>query len=288
MMHPLSPTRGCCTADPLADALRLQPHTDEPYAQLFAPRYREASVSAAYGSSSTLAQPLPAPRTATEPAGDALFQGFVLLLGVAFVLLIYHNLSDVRTLLNHLFRDHTSDKRSFQEPSGSRYTRLLRTAAAIGLLFLGIFAVKYSAPYLDALPLERIPFATLLLLSVAVSIAALLVAGCQWLALWTIGALTLTQPMLSQLRELRLRYFASAVVLVAPTLMLHVLMPEGQGFFWLVLTVIGLVVTLFLYLRETLTLFLAKKVSFIHWFLYLCTVEALPVALLWQLLSRSV
>ena len=44
--------------------------------------------------------------------------------------------------------------------------------------------------------------------------------------------------------------------------------------------------TAFLYLKESLNLFISKKISILHWFLYLCTVEIFPVSLLWLSLVR--
>lgn len=278
--------RDFCTVSPLEDAIRLQPRSDTDAAKLFAPRYRDASARELYGSEAILVRPQQPAASEPLPTDNALFQGFLLLVGVAFVLLVYHNIADVRTLLNHTFRDPASDKRSFQEPSGSRYTRLLRTTTAIGFLFIGILAVRCSQPYAGLLPAAHFSFAATLLLCIAVALAGGVVAGVQALVLRAVGAITLTQSMLTQLRQLRMRYFAAAVVLVAAPVMLYVLTPAEEGFLWFVLMIIGLVVTLFLYLRETLTLFLAKKVSFVHWFLYLCCVELFPVSLLWQLAVR--
>lgn len=47
-----------------------------------------------------------------------------------------------------------------------------------------------------------------------------------------------------------------------------------------------MIVTAILYLREVLNLFISKKVSILHWILYLCIVEVFPVSLLWLLVAR--
>ncbi len=248
--------------------------------------YTEVFASTVYGQQSTLVRPphgTPNERPLTD---NALFQGFFLLLAVVYILLIYHNLPDIRTLLNRIFRNPHSDNRHSQESGSSRYARFMRTIAAIGILFIGILAVKYGQPLVADLPAGRFSFATAALLSLAVSALFLLVIGYQWSLLRLVGALTLTQPLITQLRQLRKLYFSGAVVVVTPALLLFTLCPQPACLLWFGLIVIELAVTLFLYLRETLTLFLSKKVSIIHWILYLCSVELFPVSLLWQLAVR--
>ena len=58
--------------------------------------------------------------------------------------------------------------------------------------------------------------------------------------------------------------------------------------------VVGFIITFFvaaivalgLFFRESIKLFISKKVSILHWILYLCTVEILPFRLLWQAVIR--
>ncbi len=274
------PFRVYCTPDSLRAIERsaLARRSSTPYTEVFA--------STVYGPQSTLVRPpheAPDERPLTD---NALFQGFFLLLAVLYVLLIYHNLPDIRTLLNRIFRNPRSDNRHSQEPEGSRSARFMRTIAITGILFIGAIAVKYGQTLAADLPFADFPFATATLLSLAVSALLLLVIGYQWSLLRLVGALTLTQPLITQLRQLRKLYFSGAVVIVTPALLLFTLCPQSTGLFWFGLIVIELAVTLFLYVRETLNLFLSKKISIIHWILYLCSVELFPVSLLWQLAVR--
>lgn len=271
-----------CTASPREDLLRQLTLHPEPGV-----RYRDASAAAVYGphaSTGTLRPAAPAEAPLTD---NALFQGIVLLVGVAYVLLVYHNLADFRTLLNQVFRDPASDKHTFQEPTGSNYLRFLRTSVGLGLLLTGLCAVKWCQPATAELLFGRFPVVAAPMLCLTVAAVGGAVFGFQWLLLRTVGILTLTEPLLAQLRQLRKRYFSAAVLLVMPAMLLYLLAPQRSATLWFVLIIIGLAIMLFLYLKEALTLFLAKKVSFVHWFLYLCTVELFPVSLLWQLALRG-
>lgn len=281
------PFRVYCTPDSLRaierSALAHRSHVLQQTQQETPSPYTEVFASTVYGPQSILVR-LPHSDPHERPMTDnALFQGFFLLLAVIYILLIYHNLPDIRTLLSRIFHNPHSDNHHFQESGGSRYARFMRTIATIGTLFIGIFAVKYGQPLVADFPAGRFSFATAALLSLAVSALFLLVIGYQWSLLRLVGALTLTQPLITQLRQLRKLYFSGAVVIVTPALLLFTLCPQHTGLLWFGLIVIELLVTLFLYLRETLTLFLSKKVSILHWILYLCTVELFPVSLLWQL-----
>lgn len=250
--------------------------------------YRDTTARAVYGEQSTLVRTygdLPNDRPLTN---DALFQGFVLLLGTTYILLIYNNIIDVRTLLNRVFRDHAShsEERRFDDPSSGRYVRFMHTMAVIGMLFIGVSVVKYGQPLIGLLPFDSAPVVAVLASGLTVSALFLLVAGYQWALLRAVGALTLTQPLIAQLRQLRTLYFSAVTVLAAPTLLLLALCPPHTGKLWFALIVIELSVTLFLYIKETLLLFLSKKVSILHWILYLCSVELFPVSLLWLLAVR--
>ena len=111
--------------------------------------------------------------------------------------------------------------------------------------------------------------------------------GCgHGLATRLIGALTLSQPFTAQIVLLKRTYFALAVIVSSPALLLFALCPPGRGGVWFTVIVAELTVTALLYFRETLNLFLSKKVSILHWFLYLCTVEIFPISLLWLLAVR--
>ena len=92
------------------------------------------------------------------------------------------------------------------------------------------------------------------------------------------GAVTLSQPFVSQLMLLKRTYFTLGVIVTVPALLLFALCPRGTGDVWFCIIVIELLATVFLYLRETLNLFLSKKISILHWILYLCTIEIAPVA----------
>ena len=210
----------------------------------------------------------------------------VLLLAATYAMLLYRNLGDVRTLLGRISRDAATGKRFSEDPGGSGYSRFLNIATAIGLLFLGVAAVKYGDTLMPGRLAASIPQGAALIFSLLVSLASLGVAAYQTIAVRLAGALTLSQPFIAQLMLLKRTCFALGMILISPPLLLFALCPQGTGGVWFCIIAVELAAAAVLYLKETLNLFLSKKVSILHWFLYLCTVEVFPVSLLWLLAVR--
>ena len=280
---------------PGPDTLRTETASGESGSTLFpfaatgaAPsEWRDTTSAAIFGAQSTLAEParipLAPPPSLTE---NAVFQSFVLLLAATYAMLLYRNLGDVRTLLGRISRDTATGERLSEDPGGSGYSRFLNIATAIGLLFLGVAAVKYGDTLMPGRLAEAIPQGAVLILSLLASLAALGVAAYQAIAVRLAGTLTLSQPFIAQLMLLKRTYFALGVVLISPPLLLFALCPQGTGGVWFCIVAIELTAAAVLYLKETLNLFLSKKVSILHWFLYLCIVEVFPISLLWLLEVR--
>lgn len=217
---------------------------------------------------------------------NAVFQSFVLLLAAMYALLLYRNIGDIRMLFGNLSRESSSRQRLTEDPGNSGFTRFLHIVAAIGMLFLGIVAVKYGDMLLPHLISRSLPHGAVIALSLLATLACTLIVLLQALLLRTIGALTVSQPFISRLLLLRRSWFALTVLLTAPVLLLFALCPRNSGDVWFLVITIELAVAAVLYLRESLNLFISKKISILNWFLYLCTVEIFPFSLLWLLLVR--
>lgn len=249
--------------------------------------WRDTTSAAIFGAQSTLAEPARIPLAPPPPlAENALFQSFVLLLAATYAMLLYRNLGDVRTLLGRISRDAATGKRFSEDPGGSGYSRFLNIATAIGLLFLGVAAVKYGDTLMPGRLAASIPQGAALIFSLLVSLASLGIAAYQTIAVRLAGALTLSQPFIAQLMLLKRTCFALGMILISPPLLLFALCPQGTGGVWFCIIAVELAAAAVLYLKETLNLFLSKKVSILHWFLYLCAVEIFPVSFVWLSLTR--
>ena len=201
-------------------------------------------------------------------------------------MLLYRNLGDIRLLLTRISHDTATGERLMEDPGGSGFSRFLNIATAIGILFVGVITVKYGDSLIPDSLIGTIPQGAVLALSLLATFACLCVGLFQRAVVRLAGAVTLSQPFVSQLMLLKRTYFTLGVIVTVPALLLFALCPRGTGGVWFCIIVIELLATAFLYLRETLNLFLSKKISILHWFLYLCTVEVFPISLLWLLTVR--
>ncbi len=250
-------------------------------------RWRDTTAAAVFGPASVEAAPRTLPPSGAPSLTDnAVFQSFVLLLAATYATLLYRNIGDIRTLVGHISRDATSRQRLSEDPGSSGFSRFLHIVTAIGMLFLGVFAVKYGDALMPRLLTDTLSHGAVLAMSLLATLACTAIVACQAALVRIAGAVTVSQPFVSQLMLLRRTYFALAVIVTSPALLLFALCPRGTGNVWFSVITIELAMTAFLYLKESLNLFISKKISILHWFLYLCTVEIFPVSLLWLSLVR--
>ncbi len=236
--------------------------------------------------SSLVVEPVPSRQEHMSLTDNAVFQGFVLLLAVAYGMMLYHCLGEIRMLLSRISRDTASGERFYDNSGNNGFSRFLNTVAAIGALFLGVMAVKYADSLLAEHYFMQLSYGMELGLGLLMTLVFLIIFLVQWGVLIGIGALTLARSFITQLQQLRRTFFALMVVVVTPILLLFALCPRGTGGMWFLLIVIELAATAFLYFKETLNLFLSKKISILHWFLYLCGVEIFPISLVWLAITR--
>ena len=249
--------------------------------------WRDTTSAALFGETSVTVRPLrmqsAEPISLTE---NAVFQSFVLLLAATYAMLLYRNLGDVRTLLDRISRDTATGQRLSEDPGGSGFSRFLNIATTIGMLFMGVMVVKYGDSLMPSQLGETLSHGAVLALSLLATAACCGVVAYQMAVVRLAGAVTISQPFISQLVLLKRTYFALGVIVTSPVLLLFALCPRGTGNVWFCIIIIELAITAGLYLRETLNLFITKKISILHWFLYLCTVEIFPISLLWLLSVR--
>ena len=249
--------------------------------------WRDTTSAALFGEASVTVRPLrmqsAEPISLTE---NAVFQSFVLLLAATYAMLLYRNLGDVRTLLDRISRDTATGQRLSEDPGGSGFSRFLNIATTIGMLFMGVMVVKYGDSLMPSRLGETLSHGAVLALSLLATAACCGVVAYQMAVVRLAGAVTISQPFISQLVLLKRTYFALGVIVTSPVLLLFALCPRGTGSVWFCIIIIELAITAGLYLRETLNLFITKKISILHWFLYLCTVEIFPISLLWLLTVR--
>ncbi len=255
------------------------------------PAYRTVEPQEIFGPASIrtteIAVPAPDPAPRRPLTDTPYFEALVLLLTAAYAIFLYRHLNDIVLLLGRVFHPRASHERLVDASGGgNNILRFLNIAAIIGLFVLGAAITRYADTRLPAeetaaWPRELIATASLLVAAVWAAIAAY-----QSLVLKTVGAVTISLPLMDQIWMLKRTYFALAAIVATPVFLLLTLVPSAAGMTWFYIAAGESAVTAILCLRETSQLFLAKKIPILYWFLYLCIVEIFPFSLLWLIATR--
>lgn len=250
--------------------------------------YRTVGAGEFFGQQSLLAAPHRAAQQQPRLTDELPFQGLVLLLTLLFGLLLYRNPGDMRALVGRVAFERRDSERTSDESGNAGFTRFLNIALALGFLLAGVTAVRLcDRPDIAQELLSMGNGSTLsLLLALGVGLLFLLVYLYGILLLRAVGGVTLTSGFTTQLIRIKRGYAALGAIILAPVILLFALSPLGSDTIWAGLLTAGWLITFLLYLRETFALFISKKVSILHWILYLCAVEIFPVTLLWLLVVR--
>lgn len=212
-----------------------------------------------FGAGSTLViEPFPA-QSARPIYESAPFQGIVLVLVFAYLVIIYHNLREVYVLCRKLSLDRSKPGR-MTDTQGSTYARFLWAAIGIGLPMLALLTLRLADrwyPIPEVVPEAWIPVLGLL---ATVGLAVLLLFQVGLLRIT--GYVTLSRPITDQLIALKFNYFALSVVFLCPLILLFLLASPDTGH----ILSFGILILggalLLLYLKESLMLFLSKKFRF--------------------------
>ena len=243
---------------------------------LTAPLYRTVEGRELFGPHSVQAEIPMGERTLHPVTEEPAYSFLVLTLVVLFVLTLSQYTGDVRFLMGRLFMDRGSTERLVEGRNST--DRVLSILGVLGMFLLGATIVRFADPMLPEAWASWLPGWMGLLASIAVTGALYLVVLYQRVVLSAVSALTYSQAVVGHLYQIKRSIFSIATLIAAPFLGLVLLSPRGMGEVWLWVIIIELFILAFLYLYESLMLFISKKISLLHWILYLCTVEILPFA----------
>ena len=210
---------------------------------------------------------------------------FVIAIVIGYLFCMYRYFEDMMALIHSVFRSNVILSEKVVERRRSEiFNGFLGKLFLLGVAFIGILAfIWVNSGRGEALGIEQNLAIYALPLSVGVFLMILI---AQSIILSAIGVVTQSLSTISALIRIRLIYFVLCVVVAAP-IMLVALIGYGAGYqIWMNVGLVATAATLLLYAKESIELFISKKVSILHWILYLCAVEILPFTLVWQIATR--
>lgn len=201
-----------------------------------------------------------------------------------YIFCLYRYFDDVKALLGSVFRRSVApSERIIERRRSEIFYGFLGKLFLIGVCALGTIVSLWAGrqPVWDGMP----PYACAVLPFGAMA-AFLSVVAVQYAVLAVAGGITRSWPTMATLLRIRLIYFVLSTVLVMPPMLVSQVDTGLAGGVWLRAAAVAGAVAAALYARESITLFISKKISILHWFLYLCIVEIMPFTLLWQIIVR--
>ncbi|MBQ4532255.1 MAG: DUF4271 domain-containing protein [Alistipes sp.] len=213
------------------------------------------------------------------------FNLFVVAIFVGYLFCLYRYFEDMMALLYSVFRRNVilSDK-VVERRRSEIFSGFLGKLFLLGVAFVGVLSLAWVNAGRGAelgigqdMALYAVP------LSIGIFLAIII---AQSIVLSVVGVVTQSLSMVSALIRVRLIYFVLCVVIVAPILLIALLGRGAAYQVWMNMGLVAVAATLLLYAKESVELFISKKVSILHWILYLCAVEILPFTLVWQIATR--
>lgn len=201
------------------------------------------------------------------------FQAFVLLVAVVFVMLTANR----RQEIGQFVADSSNDTRLYE--NRKNVTGILGLLVFSGWMSVAVVVIRRFA--------ETDGWTMDMGWKIAVTVAAITLAEIyKWLVLTISGRLVLQDELTHKLILLHALCLGRIAIYGLPFALFYALSPagSGQGWLWLWGTVCFYRVVLLV--GKSLSLFLIKKISILHWFLYLCSVEVFPITLLGLLVNR--
>lgn len=222
--------------------------------------------------------------TLAAMAGDVVQNLLVAVIVFLYFFCLYRYFDDVRALFGSVFRRSVApSERMLERRRSEIFYGFLGKLFLIGTCTLGAIASLWAD---RTVAWEAVgPYARVALPFAAMA-AFVAVVAVQYAMLAVAGGITRSWPTMAVLLRIRLIYFVLATVIVLPPVLMWQMNGGTGGEVWLRVACLAAAVAVVMYVRESVTLFNSKKISILHWILYLCIVEIMPFTLLWQIVVR--
>ena len=216
--------------------------------------------------------------------GDVVQNLLVAVVVFLYFFCLYRYFDDVRALFGSVFRRSVApSERMLERRRSEIFYGFLGKLFLIGTCTLGAIASLWAD---RTVAWEAVgPYARVALPFAAMA-AFVAVVAVQYAMLAVAGGITRSWSMMAVLLRIRLIYFVLATVIVLPPVLMWQMNGGAGGEVWLRVACLAAAVAVVMYVRESVTLFNSKKISILHWILYLCIVEIMPFTLLWQIVVR--
>ena len=203
---------------------------------------------------------------------------FVALIFIYYLFCICRYYDDIRALLSSVFDSKVQHAgRAGERRRSDIFYGSLGKLFMLGTCFVGVLTALAIARAGVGLPQQVMMYAPFAVMAIYLGVIIV-----QYLFLSIVGFVTQSYGEVAALMRIRLTYFVLGTIMVAPIVLMALIGTGVSADVWLNVVFVAIGVVVVLFVRESVGFFISKKVSILHWILYLCTVEILPLSLLWQ------
>ena len=235
------------------------------------------SATDLFGAATRLVQgDMPAPATVSA-ADNGAFQAMSLVLIMVYMMFLLRRADVIRSLIasatGGILR---RISRKQINPADRRNVEL--ALAATGIITVAMVAVRLTDNRSGGSAAIFGDGVWLPLGGCIAALAAFVLA--EYAILQCIGVVSGRKDVCEGILQIKLLHFSTAILTILPAAMLYIFSPAKTANVWLGIILVQAFISIILFLKESLSLFISQRVSILHWFLYLCAVELLPASLL--------
>lgn len=231
-----------------------------------------------FGSATRLVQGNVPATVARSVADNGVFQAMALVLILLYMLFLVRHADIIRSMVASTMGG-TASRRISRKPvnlSDRRNLSLALSATGIIIVAMTVIRLTDNCSGSTASVLGDgiwCPF------GIIVAVLALF-ALAEYALLRLIGFISNRRDICESVVRMKLLHFSTAVLVILPVATLYIFSPERLSFVWLGVLALQSAVSVILFLKWSLSLFISQRVSILYWILYLCGVELLPASLL--------
>ena len=238
--------------------------------------FAEGSADEIFGTASTLAESEAIEELLPSLTQEPVFHLLVAASLVAYLFMLYHSWGFIGAIWKGVFSTRQSEHRMASEGGALPLSRFKLTASFIGIASVALIGVKLldssirdNAPIYDSSLTAYFPLLGLIVVGIIIAWNYAFHKIAMWLTHSDILAMLAATTHMNFVRSIVVLYPLIAIWCVADTSINTVAS---------VIVIIGGILTLLIYLKDTFILFIGKKISILYWILYLCTAILLPLS----------
>jgi hypothetical protein len=246
----------------------------------------EVSAEEMFGTQSHIVSNLVQVEPSQTLVGDVVFQILAVVMMLVVVLFIARNRRSIFSMFARMFKGRLSDDFASGRRDEVLTRSFIHTSALIGVMLITLFGAKYAPMWLpETLTPDAGWVSTIAVIYILIGIAA--ISAFEYSLLWLVGKVTRGEEAVGAIIYMKRMSFALASIAMSPIFLFGVLSSEKLTESWNIVLFVECLILVFMYIKETLVFFVDKKIPIFHWILYLCTVEAFPLSLIWAQTVRS-